>query len=96
MEMYYVREYIPTCRCHIYIWTGYPIVPLLAPPLLYQKPGIDRNYCLIVFIIYMSYSDTWKVAKCCVHEKRFDIKKGGRGKKRLHSVSCPHVTVVDS
>ena len=23
-----------------------------------QKPGMDRNYCLIVFIVYMSYSDT--------------------------------------
>jgi hypothetical protein len=23
-----------------------------------QKPGMDRNYCLIVFIGYMSYSDT--------------------------------------
>jgi hypothetical protein len=23
-----------------------------------QKPGMDRNYCLIVFIVYVSYSDT--------------------------------------
>ena len=26
--------------------------------LLCQKTGMDRNYCLIVFIVYMSYSDT--------------------------------------
>jgi hypothetical protein len=26
--------------------------------ILCQKPGMDRNYCLIVFIVYMSYSDT--------------------------------------
>ena len=25
---------------------------------VYKRPGIDRNYCLIVFIVYMSSSDT--------------------------------------
>jgi hypothetical protein len=27
-------------------------------PMSCQKSGMDRNYCLIVFIVYMSYSDT--------------------------------------
>ena len=41
---------------------------------------MDRNYCLIVFIVYMSYSGTQKVAKCCVHEKKLMLKKkGGEG-----------------
>ena len=44
---------------------------------------MDRNYCLIVFIVYMSYSDTQKVAKCCLYEeeKKIDVqkKKGGGG-----------------
>ena len=38
---------------------------------------MDRNYCLIVFIVYMSFSDTLKVAKCCAQEKRIDVKKKG-------------------
>ena len=25
---------------------------------VYKRPGMDRNYCLIVFIVYMSSSDT--------------------------------------
>ena len=37
---------------------------------VYKRPGMDRNYCLIVFIVYMSSSDTQKVAKFCVHEKK--------------------------
>jgi hypothetical protein len=40
---------------------------------------MDRNYCLIVFIVYMSYSGTKKVAKCCVHEKKLMLKKKGGG-----------------
>ena len=44
-----------------------------------QKPGMDRNYCLIVFIVYMSSSDTQKVAKCCVHEDKSMLKKRGGG-----------------
>jgi hypothetical protein len=27
-------------------------------PMSCQKSSMDRNYCLIVFIVYMSYSDT--------------------------------------
>ena len=43
---------------------------------------MDRNYCLIVFIVYMSYSDTQKVAKCCLYEKKSMLKekKGGESK----------------
>ena len=44
---------------------------------------MDRNYCLIVFIVYMSYSDTYKVAKCCLYDKKSmpkkNKKKGGGG-----------------
>jgi len=25
---------------------------------VYKRPGMNRNYCLIVFIVYMSSSDT--------------------------------------
>jgi hypothetical protein len=35
--------------------------------ILCQKPGMDRNYCLIVFIVYMSYSDHRVLSTCtCV------------------------------
>ena len=49
--------------------------------LLYicKNPGMDRNYCVIGFIVYMSYSDTQKVAKCRVHEKKIDVQKKGGG-----------------
>jgi hypothetical protein len=47
---------------------------------------MDRNCSLIVFFVYMSYSDTYKVAKCCVHEKKLMIKKGGMGNQRHHRV----------
>jgi hypothetical protein len=40
---------------------------------------MDKNYCLIVFIVYMSSSDTYKVATCCVHEKKIDVKRKGGG-----------------
>ena len=40
---------------------------------------MDRNYCLIVFIVYMSYSDTYKVAICCLYEKKSMLKKKGGG-----------------
>ena len=55
-----------------------------------------RNYCLIVFIVYMSYSDTQKLAKCCLHEKKSMLKK--RGGKHLEKKggmigSCSHVPV---
>ena len=50
-----------------------------------QKPSMDRNCCSIVFFVYMSYSDTQKVAKCCVREKKLMIKKGGMGNRRQHS-----------
>ena len=33
-------------------------LPSLSLIILCQKTGMDRNYCLIVFIVYMSYSDT--------------------------------------
>ena len=49
--------------------------------ILCQKPGMDRNYCLIVFVVYMSYSDTWKVAKCCLYEKKSMLKKKKTKKK---------------
>ena len=55
---------------------------------------MDRNYCLIVFIVYMSYSDTQKVAKCCVHEKKSMLKKRGMGNQRHHIGSSPQVPVV--
>ena len=55
---------------HRYVWTG-PYVALLFFFFFFffldvskkyliscQKPGMDRNYRLIVFIVYMSYSDT--------------------------------------
>jgi hypothetical protein len=40
---------------------------------------MDTNYCLIVFIVYMSSSDTYKVATCCVHEKKSMLKGKGGG-----------------
>ena len=43
---------------------------------------MDRNYCLIVFIVYMSYSDTQKVAKCCLYVKKSmgnNLKKKKKG-----------------
>ena len=40
---------------------------------------MDRNYCLIVFIVYMSYSDTQKVAKCWLYEKKSMLKKKKKG-----------------
>ena len=55
---------------------------------------MDRNYCVIGFIVYMSYSDTWKVAKCRAHEKKIDVKKGGRGKQRHQMWFCPQVPVL--
>ena len=42
---------------------------------------MDRNYCLIEFIVYMSYSDTYKVAKCCLYEKKTDVQKKKEKKK---------------
>ena len=45
---------------------------------------MDRNYCLIVFIVYMSYSDTWKVAKCCLYEKKSMLKKKKKKKRGQH------------
>ena len=51
---------------------------------------MDRNYCLIVFIVYMSYSDTWKVAKCCLYEKKSMLKKNIKIKKMGGIIgSCP-------
>ena len=50
-------------------------LPSLSLIILCQKTGMDRNYCLIVFIVYMSYSDTQKVAKCCLYEKKSMLKK---------------------
>ena len=43
----------------------------------------------------MSYSDIQKVAKCCVHEKKIDVKKkGGMGNRRLAEVEDEfHFTV---
>ena len=37
---------------------------------------MDRNYCLIVFTVYMSYSDTQKVANV-VYMSKIDAKKKG-------------------
>ena len=54
---------------------------------------MDRNYCLIVFIVYMSYSDTQKVAKCCLYEKKIDVKKKGGATSKKKKGSCPHVPV---
>ena len=42
---------------------------------------MDRNYCLIVFIVYMSYSDTYKVAICCLYEKKSMLKKRKKKKR---------------
>ena len=44
---------------------------------------MDRNYCLIVFIVYMSYSDTYKVANVVYMKKKSMLKKkrGGILKK---------------
>ena len=50
-----------------------------------QKSGMDRNYCLIVFIVYMSYSDTQKVAKCCLYEIKSMLKKERGGHHRVLS-----------
>jgi hypothetical protein len=48
---------------------------------------MDINYCVLVFIVHMSSSDTQRVAKCCLHEKNSMFKiKGGR--------SCPQVPVI--
>ena len=53
---------------------------------------MDRNYCLIVFIVYMSYSDTYKVAKCSLYEKKVDVYQ--KRKKRGGNIgSCPQVPV---
>ena len=49
--------------------------------ILCQKPGMDRNYCLIEFIVYMSYSDTYKVAKCCLYENKWMLKKKNKKKR---------------
>ena len=55
---------------------------------------MDRNYCLIVFIVYMSYSDTQKVAKCCLYEKKVDVNKKKKKKKKGGNIgSCPQVPV---
>ena len=45
---------------------------------------MDRNYCLLVFIVYMSL----RVAKCCLHEKKLMFKKKGGG-------SCPQVPLLN-
>ena len=67
-----------------------PFFSIHAGLILCQKPGMDRNYCLIVFIVYMSYSDTQRVAKCCLYKKKSMFKK-----KRGGIIgSCPHVPVV--
>ena len=47
---------------------------------------MDRNYCLLVFIVHMSSSDTQRVAKCYLHEKKSMLKKKGGG-------SCSQVPV---
>ena len=44
---------------------------------------MDRNYCLIV---YMSYSDTQKVPKCCIYEKKSMLKKKEKEKREQHRV----------
>ena len=55
---------------------------------------MDRNYCLIVFIVYMSYSDTLKVAKCCLYEKKSMLKKKRKKEKKgINIGSCPQVPV---
>ena len=83
------RQTFPTLS-HRYLWTG-QVLLIVHPPFfltsiffhvynilqICQKPGMDRNYCLIVFIAYMSYSDTQKVAKCCTHETKIDVEKKG-------------------
>ena len=63
------------------------------PSLLYiwQKPGININYCLIVFIVYMPYIESCKMLSTW---KKIDIKKKrGRGNQRYHIGSCPQVPV---
>ena len=67
-----------------------PMVPLIAPSPFFM----NRNYCLIVFIVYISYSDTQEVAKCCVHEKKINVlRKRVRGNQRHYIGSCPQVPV---
>ena len=44
---------------------------------------MDINYCLIV---YMSYSDTQKVPKCCIYEKKSMLKKKEKEKREQHRV----------
>ena len=51
---------------------------------------MNRKYCLIVFIVYMSYSDTQKVAKCCLYEKKIDVKKKEKKKGGHHSQGPVH------
>jgi hypothetical protein len=65
--------------------------------LLYtgQKPVMDRNYCLIVFIVYMSYSDTY-IESCkmfCTWTK-IDVRKKGGWAIRGTIGSCPQVPVI--
>ena len=37
-----------------------------------QKPGMDRNYCLIVFIVYICHRKLQNV----VYMKKIDVKNG--------------------
>ena len=55
-----------------------------------QKPGMDRNYSLIVFIVYMSSSDTYRKLQNVVYMKKKSMfkKKGGGSNQRHHIGSC--------
>jgi hypothetical protein len=63
-------------------------------PMSGQKPGMDRNYCLIVFIVY--YVIQWYTESCkmlCTW-KQIDVKKKGGWAIRGTIESCPQVHVI--
>ena len=56
---------------------------------------MDRNYCLIVFIVYICHTVIHRKFKNVVYMKKKSMfKKRGRGNQRHYRVSCPQVLVI--
>ena len=54
--------------------------------VLYQKPRMDRKYCLIVFIVYKSFRGFFLIERCKIRWKWyiFYLSKRGMGSKMYH------------
>jgi hypothetical protein len=66
-----------------------------VPVVQIRKPVMDRNYCLIVFIVYMSYSDTYiESCKMLCTWTKIDVRKKGGWAIRGTIGSCPQVPVI--